>query len=283
MSITSNPFETLLPRAKPLPAAIHKRVTRAYGELIFHGKRIEDGKLIRILNEAYDEHRNRTGSHIIPFFTKYSEGVLEGMRHDFIPFIDTPDNRKELIINEVTQEIYLFPNVKSDDKEEEQAYLSEYMYHYGKQVGKLYKAWCIVVQNPDFFLPDFIALDQQSNSENEALKGPNIFTKFEDLFYDSRYIEASLNILRKIEPAAVDENNFYIGKLKGVISVWQEELEKAKIIKPIHNAYLLAQFLNKKFPGLNIARSTLYSISGRANQYRMELRGMVLEMKTNLR
>ncbi|WP_161891166.1 hypothetical protein [Pontibacter russatus] len=283
MSIISNPFEKLLPRTKPLPTPIHQRVTRgAYGELIFQAKRLADGKLVPILNEAYEEHYKRTGSYTIPFFDKYVEGVLEGSKFDFIPFIDTPENRKELIINEVTQDIYLFPTVESEDKEEHDAYLSEYMYYYGMQVGKLYKAWCIVVKNPEFFLPDFVALDQQIASKDDALNGPEVNRKFEDLFYDSRYIEASINILRQIEPAAIDDNNFYIGNLKGIVIVWQEELERANVIRSSQSTDLLTKLLNDKFQGLNIAKSTIYSTSLRANEYRSELKGLILEMKASI-
>ena len=69
---------------------------------------------------------------------------------------------------------------------------------------------------------------QQAEKSKPELKAPKTF---DELFYNTELVQPSIDILREIEPPLIDTNYNYIGKLKGIICVWIDELQRQGIVK----------------------------------------------------
>jgi len=98
--------------------------------------------------------------------------------------------------------------------------------------------------------------------------------KFEELFYKKEDIEPSVSILREIPCPAIDENNTYIGKAKGVYQYWINVLKAKHIIKPYPDR-IYATLCNEYFEGLKLDESEL-----RKYYTRLENSGIELSIKT---
>ena len=51
----------------------------------------------------------------------------------------------------------------------------------------------------------------------------------DDLFYNTDLIIPAIDILKKLDPPLIDTEYNYIGKLKGIICVWIDELQRQGI------------------------------------------------------
>ena len=89
------------------------------------------------------------------FIPNYQQGFFQGLENAFIPFVDTVAHRKELILKEVNRNLAAFPKKlllkRKDLPSTEAAYSPEDFYEYGISVGKVYKAWSYLLENPHFY------------------------------------------------------------------------------------------------------------------------------------
>jgi hypothetical protein len=79
---------------------------------------------------------------------------------------------------------------------------------------------------------------------------------FEELFYNPEHAEPCLNILRELQPPAIDQINNYIGKAKGVFPLWIRVLKSHKpepLIKHFKDI-VYKDLLNQKLKGLNLSK-----------------------------
>ncbi|MFY0673529.1 MAG: hypothetical protein JXQ87_08990 [Bacteroidia bacterium] len=100
---------------------------------------------------------------------KYFDGVFEGLSYNFKGFIDSSDLQKQLIIQEIKKPIKV-PTSNVD------------LVEYGNRVGRLFKAWSIILQSPDYFIDSFenepvaetsvekVELETESQTKAEILK-----------------------------------------------------------------------------------------------------------------
>jgi hypothetical protein len=98
----------------------------------------------------YEFLKKRFPQDVIPF-EEYAKGFYEGMQYEFKPFIDTAEARIEMIFSEAYKNGWLsgFPESRNLNKE---IYLDgKAFYEYGKEIGRKYKAWGIILQTPALF------------------------------------------------------------------------------------------------------------------------------------
>ncbi|HYV95053.1 MAG TPA: hypothetical protein VE978_24980 [Chitinophagales bacterium] len=81
--------------------------------------------------------------------TEYAKGFLKGIKSEFIA--DNPQYVKDLVLQEVFAIRIGFPMVGGNDDGS-----NEDFYGYGIRVGRQYKAWSIVFQNPRNWESDFL-------------------------------------------------------------------------------------------------------------------------------
>ena len=69
---------------------------------------------------------------------------------------------------------------------------------------------------------------QQAEKEKPEQEAPKTF---DELFYNIDLVPQSIDVLKEIEPPLIDTDYNYIGKLKGIICVWIDELQRQGIVK----------------------------------------------------
>lgn len=82
---------------------------------------------------------------------EYAKGYFEGLKTEFISYIDTPENRKEIIINTIRHKQGIPIRFKVDDEYEYEWLEEKDFFEYGLFIGKQKKAWDIVLKNRLFF------------------------------------------------------------------------------------------------------------------------------------
>jgi len=102
------------------------------------------------------------------------------------------------------------------------------------------------IKNKKNLIPQFI-FNQKSSKVKEI--------SFNDLFYNSKDAEPSLEILKKLTVPIIDDDYNYIGNNKGTIPLWIEILSKnnPSIIKKFKNTEY-SRTINKKIKGLNLTK-----------------------------
>lgn len=131
----------------------------------------------------------------IPFFDSYKSGVYEGFKSTFIPsFVDTPETRRELVMQEIKRWQMGFPSRSETSKDinimPERYFDKADIYEYGVYVGKQYKAWCLVFENPTFYETEFAKLlpvaVETKDPQEQLAKDPTLATAHKEK--EVRYI-----------------------------------------------------------------------------------------------
>jgi hypothetical protein len=117
--------------------------------------------------------------------SEYTRGFLEGYNESFIPFIDTPQTRIEMIVKAAIVRPE-FVNIQTDNSRVVKMYC---VYSQGLKEGRRYKAWGIIEKSPNAFVDYFkkpsshqsMILQENSEAINLAAeKQPksNTFTEY---------------------------------------------------------------------------------------------------------
>jgi hypothetical protein len=136
-----------------------------------------------VLTFAFETAEYLGNLNLIPF-DSYSEGFLIGYNSNFIPYIDTPEARLQLLRKEIEAPLNGFP-FDLISKE----YSDKLVLEYGRKIGRLYKAWEIVFENPAIFSDDLKQVKEQ------ALKTGKVQPKV--LSYTWSEINGSIEKLRE--------------------------------------------------------------------------------------
>ncbi len=98
---------------------------------------------------CFAELRARYSREEIPI-RKYRIGFLKGLMVNLIPYVDTPDNRKERIVNTIGYETPKFPErIKVGPLGVKEYYLDpEDVFEYGKLIGQHSVAWEKIMETP---------------------------------------------------------------------------------------------------------------------------------------
>ena len=81
---------------------------------------------------------------------------------------------------------------------------------------------------------------EKQKPEQEAPK------TFDELFYNIDLVPQSIDVLKEIEPPLIDTDYNYIGKLKGIICVWIDELQRQGIVKHYSDRKIFASLIPTK-------------------------------------
>ncbi len=129
---------------------------------------------------------------------------------------------------------------------------------------------------------------KQTQPQNEALPPQQTETKtaqetpqtFDELFYNIELVQPSIDILKEIEPPLIDTDYNYIGKLKGIICVWIDELQRQGIVKHYSDRKIFASLIPQKIKRFSIDESMFGKYQSKAeNNYRTDIKTKVSKIK----
>lgn len=129
------------------------------------------------------------------------------------------------------------------------------------------------------FLPDKFYLVNDSNSppEKESPKD------FKDLFTDENLIQACIDVLKKVEPPLLSNEEKWIGKTKGGIVVW---IDQMKINGLIHHYpdKVYSKLISDKFHPFSISEGLFRKLPQRANsQYKLEFKSLLSQVSHSVK
>lgn len=103
---------------------------------------------------------------------------------------------------------------------------------------------------------------------------------FEELFYDASFIAPCIDILKKVEPPLIDAESNFIGKSKGGICVWIDEMKAQAIIKHCSDRSTYATLLPQKIKRFSINESMFGKHQKRAEEkYRTDIKTLLSQIK----
>lgn len=103
---------------------------------------------------------------------------------------------------------------------------------------------------------------------------------FEELFYNTDLVAPSIDILKELDPPLIDTDCNYIGKLKGIVCVWIEELQRQGIIKHYSDRKIFATLIPQKIKRFSIDESMFGKYHSKAeNNYRTDIKTKVSKIK----
>ncbi len=153
-----------------LPEKIYAIYFTKRNEPLFHSLQI-DGQTIPIFRLVLDLKKTYQPLFKKMHLTEYAKGFLEGVKYQFAPTIDTPENKKELILNEVANgSQFGFPERVKNIKSWEKYFDKKDVYEYGFRVGKIYKAWSIIFETPKYFESGFSDITTPENVQLDSNK-----------------------------------------------------------------------------------------------------------------
>ncbi len=103
---------------------------------------------------------------------------------------------------------------------------------------------------------------------------------FEELFYNTDLVAPSIDILKELDPPLIDTDCNYIGKLKGIICVWIDELQRQGIVKHYSDRKIFASLIPQKIKRFSIDESMFGKYQSKAeNNYRIDIKTKVSKIK----
>ncbi|MBT8245643.1 MAG: hypothetical protein HKP48_09745 [Winogradskyella sp.] len=118
---------------------------------------------------------------------------------------------------------------------------------------------------------------QQTEKPKSEQEAPQTF---DELFYNIELVQPSIDILKEIEPPLIDTDYNYIGKLKGIICVWIDELQRQGIVKHYSDRKIFASLIPQKIKRFSIDESMFGKYQSKAeNNYRTDIKTKVSKIK----
>lgn len=114
---------------------------------------------------------------------------------------------------------------------------------------------------------------------NETEETPKTF---EELFYNTDLVIPSIDILKELDPPLIDTDCNYIGKLKGIICVWIDELKRQGIVKSSYpeERKLFAALIPQKIKRFSIDESMFGKYHQKAeDNYRTDIKTKISKIK----
>lgn len=101
---------------------------------------------------------------------------------------------------------------------------------------------------------------------------------FDELFYNADLVTPCVDILKELDPPLIDTDCNYIGRLKGIICVWIDEMQRQGIVKSNYpeERKLLASLIPQKIKRFSIDESMFGKYQSKAeNLYRTDIKTKV--------
>lgn len=140
----------------------------------------------------------------------------------------------------------------------------------------------IVLENNEItsILKDLPPLRTESIDESNSETPPQ---RFNDLFFQSSnsdLIEKCICVLREINPPLIDTDYNYIGKSKGAICIWVDEMVRQGITKHIKDRKIYAKVLQEKIKRFSIDESMFGKHHKSAEEkYRTDFKNLLSKIK----
>lgn len=130
------------------------------------------------------------------------------------------------------------------------------------------------------FLKELPLQQPETNNPDETKKENDNPKTFEELFYNPDLVMPCIDVLKELDPPLIDIDCNFIGKSKGAICVWIDELQRQGIVKSISDRKILVSLIEKKIKQFTIHDSMFNKYHVRAEkQYKTEIRSMVSKIK----
>lgn len=118
---------------------------------------------------------------------------------------------------------------------------------------------------------------QQAEKEKPEQEAPKTF---DELFYNIELVQQYIDVLKEIEPPLIDTDYNYIGKLKGIICVWIDELQRHGIVKHYSDRKIFASLIPQKIKRFSIDESMFGKYHNKAEKnYRTDIKTKVSKIK----
>jgi hypothetical protein len=105
-------------------------------------------------------------------------------------------------------------------------------------------------------------------------------TSFDELFYETEHIENFIDILKDVEPSLIDTDCNFIGKSKGAICVWIDELQVQGFVKRYSDRKIFAELITQKIKRFSIDESMFGKRHKTAeNKYRQDFKTLISKIK----
>ena len=158
----------------------------------------------------------------------------------------------------------------------------------------MYVNWDRIDEFMVFSTPDEIAEAERKFSITDILKAPALPPQpivkrkpeqetpktFDELFYNTDLVKPCIDILKELDPPLIDTDCNYIGKLKGIVCVWIDELQKQGIVKHYSDRKIFASLTPQKIKRFSIDESMFGKYQSKAeNQYRTDIKTKVSDIK----
>ena len=231
-------------------------------------------KQLPILN-GNPETNKYTGLAKVKMHTKGSLiDVLLNRTKNLLDKVNVPELRKQGVITDIQGNQLEFAEAELNTK------TAEITKQYSKGELKYVKALKKWLQlHKDYFkevAPLLKALPPQTETKTEQ-ETPQTF---EELFYNIELVQPSIDILKEIEPPLIDTDYNYIGKLKGIICVWIDELQRQGIVKHYSDRKIFASLIPQKIKRFSIDESMFGKYQNKAeNNYRTDIKTKVSKIK----
>lgn len=132
---------------------------------------------------------------------------------------------------------------------------------------------------------DIEYLKQQLNKEKntkpkKSVEKPEMPKRFEEIFYDVNLMQPCIDILKQVEPPLIDSDCNFIGKPKGAICVWIDEMQRQAIIKHVSDRKQLAILISDKIKNFSINDRMFDNHHSTAErQYRDDFKALISKYK----
>lgn len=118
---------------------------------------------------------------------------------------------------------------------------------------------------------------QQTEKPKPEQEAPKTF---QELFYNIELVQPSIDVLKEIQPPLIDTDYNYIGKLKGIICVWIDELQRQGIVKHYSDRKIFASLIPQKIKRFSIDESMFGKYQSKAEKnYRTDIKTKVSKIK----
>jgi len=118
---------------------------------------------------------------------------------------------------------------------------------------------------------------QHAEKEKPEQEAPKTF---DELFYNIELVQQSIDVLKEIEPPLIDTDYNFIGKLKGIICVWIDELQRQGIVKHYSDRKIFASLIPQKIKRFSIDESMFGKYHNKAEKnYRTDIKTKVSKIK----
>jgi len=123
-------------------------------------------------------------------------------------------------------------------------------------------------------------LNHKNQIQKKSVKEKEIPKKFEEIFYDVNLMQSCIDVLKQVEPPLIDSDCNFIGKPKGAICVWIDEMQRQAIIKHFSDRKQLAILISDKIKNFSINDRMFDNHHSTAErQYRDDFKALISKNK----